>query len=141
MNTKITIHCATLLLAATVWLNAGETPAPKPGSKEFERLKTLVGTWKGTSLCQIKSSPCHDEIAVYHISYVNDSTYHIILNKVVDGKEEDMGVDDFKYDPKKHSLYTVHQGIWEFIFTGETMKGTLLYKKQVYRIINLKRTK
>ena len=47
MNTKITSYCATLLLAATVWLNAGETPAPKPGSQEFERMKTLVGTWKG----------------------------------------------------------------------------------------------
>lgn len=47
MNTKITSYCATLLLTATAWLNAGETPAPKPGSQEFERLKTLVGTWKG----------------------------------------------------------------------------------------------
>ena len=47
MNTKITSYCATLLLAATVWLNAGETPAPKPGSPEFERMKMLVGTWKG----------------------------------------------------------------------------------------------
>ena len=25
----------------------------------------LPGTWKGISICQIKSSPCHDENAVY----------------------------------------------------------------------------
>ena len=28
----------------------------------------LIGTWKGTSLCQIKSYPCHDEQVVHHIS-------------------------------------------------------------------------
>ena len=47
MNTKITSYCATFLLAATAWLNAGEPAAPKPASQELERMKTLVGTWKG----------------------------------------------------------------------------------------------
>ena len=46
MKTKLV--CATLLLAATVALQAGEPPKPKPASPEFERMKTLVGTWKGT---------------------------------------------------------------------------------------------
>jgi hypothetical protein len=30
-----------------MWLNAGEPGTAKPGSPEFERMKTLVGTWKG----------------------------------------------------------------------------------------------
>jgi hypothetical protein len=47
MNTKITSFCATLLLAAAGWLNAGEPGTAKPGSPEFERMKTLVGTWNG----------------------------------------------------------------------------------------------
>jgi len=47
MNTKITTCCATLLLAATVCLNAGEAAKAKPASAEFERMKTLVGTWQG----------------------------------------------------------------------------------------------
>ena len=47
MNTTITSFCATVLLAATAWLNAGEPGQAKQGSAEFERLKTLVGTWKG----------------------------------------------------------------------------------------------
>ncbi len=47
MNTKITSFCATLLLAASGWLNAGEPGTPKAGSPEFERMKTLVGTWTG----------------------------------------------------------------------------------------------
>jgi len=46
MKTKTV--CATLLLATAVALNAGEPPRPRPASPEFERMKTLVGTWKGT---------------------------------------------------------------------------------------------
>jgi len=48
MKTKMTSVCATLLLAGAAILNAGEIPQPKPGSPEFERMKTLVGSWKGT---------------------------------------------------------------------------------------------
>jgi hypothetical protein len=47
MNTKITAIYVTFLLAAAAWLSAGEAPAAKPGSPEFERMKTLVGTWQG----------------------------------------------------------------------------------------------
>src|SRR6185503_8658652 len=48
MKTKMTSVCALALLAAVAALNAGEPPKPKPASKEFERMKALVGTWKGT---------------------------------------------------------------------------------------------
>ena len=49
MKTKIMLLSATLVLAGAVWLGAGEPPKSqaKPGSPEFERLKTLVGTWAG----------------------------------------------------------------------------------------------
>jgi hypothetical protein len=53
MNTKITSLCASLLMASTLWLNAGDAPQPpsqpqaKAASPEFERMKTLVGTWQG----------------------------------------------------------------------------------------------
>ena len=51
MKTKITLVCATMLLAGLVALRADE-PAntnSKKDSPEFARLKTLVGTWKGTA--------------------------------------------------------------------------------------------
>jgi hypothetical protein len=48
MKTKIITYCATLLMATLGGLNAEEPAKPKQGSPEFERLKTLVGTWKGT---------------------------------------------------------------------------------------------
>lgn len=47
MKTTITTLCAALLLSATTSLMAQEAPKPKAGSKEFERMKTLVGTWTG----------------------------------------------------------------------------------------------
>jgi hypothetical protein len=46
MKTIMTSFCATWI-ATAVWLNAEEPAKPKPGSAEFERMKTLVGTWKG----------------------------------------------------------------------------------------------
>src|SRR5881409_28076 len=48
MKTKMTSVCAMLLAATTLAANAGQPPTPKPGSAEFERMKTLVGTWKGS---------------------------------------------------------------------------------------------
>src|SRR5204863_2711625 len=35
------------LLAGSTALTAGELPQAKKGSAEFERMKTLVGTWQG----------------------------------------------------------------------------------------------
>jgi hypothetical protein len=47
MKTPIASVCAMLLLGSALGLKAAETPAPKPSSPEFERLKALVGTWEG----------------------------------------------------------------------------------------------
>src|SRR6185295_5078992 len=47
MKTKLTSVCTTWLLATSLWLTAGESEKPKQSSPEFERLKTLVGTWNG----------------------------------------------------------------------------------------------
>src|SRR5947208_7728467 len=47
MKTNKTLFCATLLLAASMGLQAEEPVKAKQGSAEFERMKTLVGTWKG----------------------------------------------------------------------------------------------
>lgn len=59
MKTRMTSICATLLLIPVLWAGAGEariSPEPSPssgasgerkGSPEFERMKSLVGTWQG----------------------------------------------------------------------------------------------
>ena len=47
MKTNINAVCTTLLLAVALGLSAAEAPSTKPASKEFERMKSLVGTWQG----------------------------------------------------------------------------------------------
>ncbi|MDD5139026.1 MAG: hypothetical protein PHY43_02060 [Verrucomicrobiales bacterium] len=50
MKTQITSICTLLLLATSLGLQAVETEKnekPKQGSAEFERMKTLVGSWTG----------------------------------------------------------------------------------------------
>jgi hypothetical protein len=47
MITKHISLGATLVLVASLWLNADQPGKPKTGSAEFERMKTLVGTWHG----------------------------------------------------------------------------------------------
>lgn len=105
--------------------------------------QSFEGVWKGTSLCQVKNSPCHDEVVVYHIS--KDSTgksYEVIANKIVDGKEDYMGTIPFTYDDKQKvfvSVDNVRNAKWEFKITGSTMKGTLMYKGDLFRIIEVKK--
>jgi hypothetical protein len=103
----------------------------------------ILGTWKGESICQIKSSPCHDEIAVYHLSKLKEpNIFEFVMNKMVNGKEEDMGVLQYVYDDKLQTLTCLdekHNAIWKFKIKGNTMEGTLMYKDQLYRIIHLKK--
>ena len=108
----------------------------------------VEGTWKGTSLCQVKTSPCHDENAIYHISKAaNGETYTMQMNKIVNGVEEEMGVSEGVYDEKRHTLTTTtkdRQGkaaVWLFKIEGRQMHGTLtIDDKVVYRVIEVKRT-
>jgi hypothetical protein len=103
----------------------------------------LTGTWKGSSLCQVKPSPCNDEIAVYHISKTaRPNVYHVVMNKVVDGKEEDMAVYDYNWDAGANSLScydAAHKINWKFTVKSMDMSGELIYKNAVYRIIKLKK--
>jgi len=105
--------------------------------------QSFEGIWKGTSLCQIKNSPCHDEIIVYHVSKDSSGkSYEVIANKIVDGKEEYMGTIPFTYNDKQKifvSVDSVRNARWEFKITGSAMKGTLMYKGDLFRIIDVKK--
>jgi hypothetical protein len=47
MKIKTTAILSTLLLAATTWAGPADQPKARQSSPEFDRLKTLVGTWQG----------------------------------------------------------------------------------------------
>ncbi len=103
----------------------------------------LVGTWKGTSICQVRPSACNDEIAVYHITKTaKPNIYHMVLNKLVNGKEEDMGENDFIFDPADNSLFCYmekYKVTIKFTVKGKDMDGTLHSGNTLYRIIKLKK--
>jgi hypothetical protein len=103
---------------------------------------SITGDWKGSSLCQVKNSPCHDEIAMYHVSTTEkENVYRFEMNKIVNGQEEKMGTLDYLFDPTKRNLTSVYQqtSTWTFAVSGDNMHGSLIYKNVLYRVIDLKR--
>jgi len=107
----------------------------------------ITGTWKGTSICQVKDSPCHDEIAICHVHLTDrPGVYQFVMNKMVNGIEEEMGTADYIFNNKEKSLTWVDKTrntIWTFHVDSKskTMEGTLYYKRQLYRILKLTKEK
>jgi len=100
----------------------------------------LVGVWQGTSICQVKNSPCHDEVVVYHISKGNKNySYNIQANKIVNGVEEDMGILHLSYKAKTNQLISNEYGTWTFTINGRKISGILIYKNEIYRVINIEK--
>jgi hypothetical protein len=102
----------------------------------------IIGTWEGTSICQVKDSPCHDEAAIYHAVKVQGNTYRFQMNKMVNGKEEEMGEILFTYDTNNKTLDGVTtsakgKGLWHFVVKGNAMHGTLTVENILYRVIDL----
>jgi len=106
----------------------------------------IAGTWKGTSICQVKDSPCHDEIAIYHaIKIPGQKSYKFQMNKMVNGKEEEMGPLVFLYNDTSKTLTAVNQArngsksFWKFtVKDNKTIHGTLTIDgNTLYRVIDL----
>lgn len=65
----------------------------------------IAGTWEGTSLCQVKPSPCHDEQVIYRVTRTGPAHYKLDAYKVVGGKELFMGAIDLTFDPARNELH------------------------------------
>lgn len=59
----------------------------------------VSGTWEGSSLCQVKPSPCHDEHVIYRVTRTGTARYKIDAYKVVDGRQLFMGAIEVVLDP------------------------------------------
>ena len=106
----------------------------------------ISGTWRGSSICQDKSSACHDEIAVYHASKAaGRNVYLLQMNKMVNGQETEMGPLNFVYNDTLKTLTAIDnfrgtKHIWSFKINGTTIHGTLtLDNARVFRVIDLKK--
>jgi hypothetical protein len=58
----------------------------------------IPGSWEGTSLCQVKPSPCHDEHAIYRIKSARSRQYSIDGYRLASGRQLFMGRIDVTLD-------------------------------------------
>ena len=124
------------LLFSIIFCLASKSDQAQNGLVKIDTL--LIGTWNGTSICQIKNSPCHDETVVYHISK-NSGVDSFLINasKIVNGVEEEMGILPFVYNTKTNQLASTAYGIWTFNIEGDKLEGTLIVRGELYRKIKL----
>ena len=103
----------------------------------------LVGEWSGTSLCQVKPSPCHDEEVVFRLSHPEKDKIRLQADKIVDGKAVTTGVDDWFYDSASQVLiWEIPRGTWKLTVDGDEINGTLITRDNVvFRKVHLHRSK
>ena len=98
----------------------------------------LLGTWKGSSICQIKNSACHDESVVYRISKNKGvDSFYINAGKLINGAEQEMGILPFTYNKRTNQLVSTAYGIWTLKIEPGKMEGTLFVHGDLYRKINV----
>jgi len=104
----------------------------------------IVGVWRGESVCTQRPSPCNDEHVVYHIAK-GDGTDAVTIqaNKLVDGKEVDMGTLACTLEREKADLRCpIAKGVFELHVAGAEITGTLrLTDGTLYRRIAVKRVR
>ena len=89
----------------------------------------LAGEWRGTSLCQVRPSPCNDEQAVYVIER-KGAGYLIHFGKIVSGKPEEFGVTPATFDARTGRVTAIGHGrggdfTWHFQVKGDHLTGVL----------------
>jgi len=92
-----------------------------------QRAPTPVGTWRGTSLCLVRPSPCNDEVVVYRIAPVNaNDSLTMDARKIVKGREEEMGVLGCHFERASAQVVCgMRNGEWRFDLHGDSLTGVL----------------
>src|SRR5262245_23180078 len=102
----------------------------------------VSGTWEGSSLCQVKPSPCHDEHVIYRVRATAPQRYRFDAFKLVGGKELFMGVINLTFDPAHHALQGTIAGqrgtaSVQFTLTGKHLSGSMTLNGALYRLIEV----
>ena len=86
-----------------------------------------VGIWRGTSLCLVRPSPCHDEDVVYRIARMKSSdSLSLDARKIVNAREEEMGVLACGLSAQNASITcTMPNGVWHFTIRRDSLVGEL----------------
>ena len=111
-------------LAALLALGVLARPVP---AQATAAAANPVGVWRGTSLCLVRPSPCHDEVVVYRISRSNGSdSLSMDARKIVDAREEEMGVLACRLAALGASFTcAMPHGVWRFTIRRDSLVGEL----------------
>jgi hypothetical protein len=87
----------------------------------------FVGTWRGTSLCLVRPSACHDEIVVYRITPMKAAdSLSIDAFKIVSGEEQEMGVLACRLVRGSGQITcAIPHGVWRFTARNDSLTGEL----------------
>jgi hypothetical protein len=113
------LACLVMLLSAF----ARHLPAQAP-------LPNAVGTWRGTSLCQVRPSACKDESVVFRISGTTTrDSLALDGRKIVNGVEVEMGILQCRLDaPSARLTCPIPEALWQFTIRGDSLVGELRLK-------------
>jgi hypothetical protein len=139
MKTLVRVALGFLLTLATGRRCVSQQTGARPAAGDARG--RIAGVWRGHSVCQVKDSPCHDEVNVYRFSSVDGrpNAFSVTASKVVDGKEIVMGSGEWKYDAEKRAVETEKPPI-RLAIEGKKMGGALtLPDGTVYRRIYLQK--
>ena len=86
-----------------------------------------VGTWRGTSLCQVRPLACNDESVVFRITRTTArDSLALDGRKIVNGAEVEMGVLGCRLDAPGARLTCLIPGaVWQFTNRGDSLVGEL----------------
>ena len=115
MSCRFACLAAVISIAFARPMNA-QTATPDP-----------VGTWRGTSVCQVRPSACNDESVVFRITRTaaRDSLA-LDGRKIVDGAEVEMGVLGCRLDaPSAQLTCSIPDAVWRFTIRGDSLLGEL----------------
>ncbi|HEY6825722.1 MAG TPA: hypothetical protein VI259_02625 [Gemmatimonadaceae bacterium] len=85
-----------------------------------------IGVWRGTSLCLVKPSACHDEVVVYRMTSTKSDSVSLDARKIVNGREEEMGVLPCRIGAGRATVTcTMPNGVWRFTVRGDSLVGEL----------------
>jgi hypothetical protein len=148
------VVAALLVLCVIAFAFAALRRGAGAGKQETDSLSKVLGDWEGESVCVDKNRPaCKNEHVVYHITKKGGEAHEgesdavtMRADKIVNGKPEDMGVLECRYDAAKSALaceFNVNgtHGVFEYAVRGDEMEGTLklLPAGTLGRRINVKR--
>lgn len=148
MKYLVLLWCALLIAITTTDLQLVGSPSLAHALDASFNAPSIVGTWKGESICVGVRPACKDEKVVYRFEQIPGvfGILRLLADKIIDNERIPMYQADFQYDNAKGTLSSEFRrgnthGIWKYKLNDDTLEGTLviLPDESVGRRVRVKR--